>query len=199
MIKVLLILCLLFISSVALAGGPKYSYTDPKLNDEVENIYHDIDSVLRGPLGPLTISSVTITSATITSATIPSLTVSTANVTVLNVNGNKAYVLIYSSSVSVGVSSCTASGTTSLLPTNTSITLTPRSATSRIEISATGVINTPSANAASVYATIFRGAQNLASIGSAGTYFCTTDYNAGAGTGYIYAPCAMGPYLDSPN
>lgn len=61
------ILVLLLLSSCCFASGPKYSFSDPRLNDELDNIYKDIGSSLKGNV---LISSVTITSATITSAII---------------------------------------------------------------------------------------------------------------------------------
>lgn len=56
------ILLLLLLASPCLAGGPKYGYSDPKLDDEINNIYHDIASVTKGDVR---ISSVTIGTATI--------------------------------------------------------------------------------------------------------------------------------------
>lgn len=69
------ILLLLLLSSPCLAGGPKYRYADPKLNDEIENIYHDIASVTKGDVR---ISSVTISTLSVTSISAPSLTAWTA-------------------------------------------------------------------------------------------------------------------------
>jgi len=46
--RLLLILAIFF--NAAYATGPKYEYKDnPKLDDEIKNIYHDIRSVLAGP------------------------------------------------------------------------------------------------------------------------------------------------------
>lgn len=56
------LLLLLLLSSPCLAGGPKYRYSDAKLDDEINNLYHDIESVLKGDVR---ISSVTIGTATI--------------------------------------------------------------------------------------------------------------------------------------
>jgi len=69
------ILLLLLLSSPCLAGGPKYRYTDPKLDDEINQIYHDIESVTKGDVR---ISSVTISTLSVTSIKAPSLTAWTA-------------------------------------------------------------------------------------------------------------------------
>ncbi len=55
----------LLMASACMASGPKRSFDDPLLNDELDNVYHDIDSVLRG--------TVRISSATISTATISNL------------------------------------------------------------------------------------------------------------------------------
>lgn len=56
------LLLIVLLASPALAGQ-KYRHSDPKLNDEVDNIYHEIKNV---DVDPLTISSATIESARIT-------------------------------------------------------------------------------------------------------------------------------------
>lgn len=48
MIKRTVILIALLASTVS-AAGPKYNYRDPKLNDEIENIYHDIGNSTNEP------------------------------------------------------------------------------------------------------------------------------------------------------
>lgn len=54
--------CLL-LSLPCLAGGPKYRYQDAKLDDEINNIYHDIESILKGDvrIASATISNLTYT------------------------------------------------------------------------------------------------------------------------------------------
>lgn len=64
------ILLLLLLSSPCLAGGPKYGYNDPKLDDEINNIYHDIASVTKG--------DVRISSSSLSTSTITNLYVGTA-------------------------------------------------------------------------------------------------------------------------
>ncbi len=49
------ILFLLLLASLSYANGPKYAFTDPKLNDELENVYHDIHNAT------VSISSLTTT------------------------------------------------------------------------------------------------------------------------------------------
>lgn len=59
-------LLLFFLTSFAIAGGPRYSYSDAKLNDEMDNIYKDIKSV---PLN-LRNSSITVGGITVSSLTV---------------------------------------------------------------------------------------------------------------------------------
>jgi hypothetical protein len=37
------------LASTCLASGPKYTYKDPKVNDEIQNIYHDIRAIGKSP------------------------------------------------------------------------------------------------------------------------------------------------------
>lgn len=41
-------LLLLLFAVPCFASGPKYVFDDPKLNDELDNVYHDIGNVLKG-------------------------------------------------------------------------------------------------------------------------------------------------------
>lgn len=48
------ILFLLLLSIPCFASGPKYNFSDPKLNDEMNNVYHDINNVLKGDIRGVT-------------------------------------------------------------------------------------------------------------------------------------------------
>ncbi len=69
---------MLLLATPVLAGGPKYSYKDqPLLDDEVQNIYHDIRNVFSGTIPSVKISTITlVSSATITNLTVGTLTTS---------------------------------------------------------------------------------------------------------------------------
>jgi hypothetical protein len=56
------------IPSLAAAGGPKYSFSDAKLNNEFDNVYHDIKNVANGTYksSSMTLQGITASSATIT-------------------------------------------------------------------------------------------------------------------------------------
>ena len=56
------LLLLLLLSSPCLASGPKYTFQDPKMNDELNNVYHDIQNVNKGTV------RVGVTSATLVDA-----------------------------------------------------------------------------------------------------------------------------------
>lgn len=63
-------LLMLLLASPCLASGPKYRYQDAKLDDEINNIYFDIGSVLKGDvrIASATISNLTYTGFQSTSA-----------------------------------------------------------------------------------------------------------------------------------
>lgn len=74
-------LLLILLASPVWAGGPKYSHKDAHLNDEIQNLYHDIRNsqyALQGSsyaVGAISVSSLTATQATISSATIQNGTI----------------------------------------------------------------------------------------------------------------------------
>lgn len=80
-------LLMLLLASPCLASGPKYKYSDPKLDDEINNIYHDIESVTKGDVR---ISSVTISTLSVTSIKAPSLTAWVAYTPTVSNNTNVA-------------------------------------------------------------------------------------------------------------
>lgn len=62
------ILLILLLAAPAFSSCPKYSFKDPLVNDEMDNMCHEINSVLRGNVR---ISSVTISSLTVTNISGP--------------------------------------------------------------------------------------------------------------------------------
>ncbi len=91
-------------------------------------------------------------------------TVSTLNYSTASIAGNQVYGIFYSSMVCVTASSSTTSS--AYVPTNSTITITPKRTTSRIEIDATGVVSTTSGLTDGVNLSLFRGATNLAAASS---------------------------------
>ena len=55
-------------ASSAYAGGPKWKYEDPKLNDEMVNIYHDIRNASSDIDDPLTLQGLTVSTITVLSS-----------------------------------------------------------------------------------------------------------------------------------
>jgi hypothetical protein len=167
MIKRLLLI--LFMPALALAtAGPKLKHPEATTQREFEDVYHAI--------------------------TYPDITYGTAStmtITNLLVGGNPGYTLLYSSTA-YDASGSSSTVTTTFVPSRTTVTLTPHSANSRIEVSWNGCLATTIANVGDAAATIFRGSTNLAS----GTNsLCVID--AGSAIG-LSVTCA-GDVFDLPN
>lgn len=128
--------------------------------------------------GSANVQGITTSSITARVGTIPTLTIST-----VSVNTNQAYMILYSStSYDVPGSSATVSG--AFVPTKTSITLTPKSTSSRIEITVTGSLLSSNGAGTSAVATVFRNSTNIG--GASG--MCTV--GGGAASAYR-SPCTM--------
>lgn len=64
-------LFIVFVSAgIAMAGGQRFQHQDRLIEQEFENVYHDISA--SGSADPLTLSSATITNLTVSSGSIPS-------------------------------------------------------------------------------------------------------------------------------
>lgn len=171
-------LFLLLLAGVSYANGPKYMFSDPKLNDELDNIYHDIR--FGGSVSdPLTIGSIVVSTITVSSATI-------TNLTVTNLVGGGT--LLRSSQTSTTTDFTTTSATPVII-TGMSITLTPVTISSRFKLTFSGLIW----GSAAGNDLVLRYYANGASI--AAPY-----YQPGAITGrdgfsssYIYAPGSTSP------
>lgn len=71
---------ILLLAAPCLSAGPKYRFDEPLLNDEFENAYKDIETLLKGNvrIDSSTFASITVSTITVTSsATIRNLSVST--------------------------------------------------------------------------------------------------------------------------
>lgn len=178
------ILLILFISSSAWGAGPKYAFSDPRLNDELTNIYKDIASLLKGSVR---ISSVTISSSIVS-----------GNLKVPNgVTSNDAAAFGQIKVIQCQFSSnASAFSTTSnaFQSTNSNINITLTSVSNNVAIFAVGVLFDGSPTASTAVASIFRGTTNL----GGGTDSSIGSISAAAGiTGNTQVP-AMLFAVDSP-
>jgi hypothetical protein len=164
---------LLFLPALSFAAGPKYAYQDPRLNDEMENIYHDITNV---PNGRYKASSMTLQGITVDSATIRSATITTLNYL------QKPVQATYTGTFSTANAAYQASGFT--------VAITPTSASNRVMVTVNCVISVGGSNQSDV--TIYRNGSDILSgtIHGAGRFI-----NGGATTTewpFSYS------YIDSP-
>lgn len=136
-------LLLLLLASVTYAKGPKYNFTDPKMNDELENVYHDISNVLTG-----------------STVTIRNLNVSSITVNGSSVLGRVKQFVTFTdeSSDSTTSSSFQATGLTA--------SITPTSTSSKILVIAASTFRTNSGSASEVMATIYRGSTDIGGTGT---------------------------------
>lgn len=123
---------------------------------------------------PTLISSATFTTITVSSNTIlPGATfyqgaaidmsnAPSVNASTYTILGTQLYGIFQSSTVfdQTGSSATTLS---TFIPTKTAVTLTPKRASSRIEVSFSGVLQTANGATSAAYATIFRGSTNIVS------------------------------------
>lgn len=168
-----LILIVLFAAPV-LAAGPLFEHKDRFVNQEFDNVYHDMRS-LGGESGGDTTSYAELSVSTLT------------------VGGHQGYVLYQSSMICNAASSCTTSNT--FTATVSAITITPKRTSSRVVVKANGPIRTPSGSAASAIATIYRSGLNLATIYSgSNTDLCVFDVNSAV---EMVTPCSM-EIIDTP-
>lgn len=166
------------LAAPALADGPRFSFKDSLVQQEFENVYHD----LKYPA----ISNGTATTFTITGSTITSLHVgSLTGFSVPAASGKLKQV------VSSRTTSSTAVTSTSYTDTALSATITPTAATSSILVLANGMMSI-SADGENALGTVFRDATNLAT--GALQAFCTHLVSGGT---LIRATCSVN-YLDAP-
>lgn len=192
---------LLLLATTCYAGGPKYTFDDPKLDDEIRNIYHDIRNVLNGDVR---ISSVTIGTSTFSGMAVFGSTVSLQNVLIANASAGASGQLLSSRGhglspqwiaassnlfiqyVSSGSVHILITNSTSFTNTNLSVTITPTSSNSRILLMMSGELTSTNASR-DAYATFARGGTNL---------LATRGFASVAGT-TANIPVS-GIYIDSP-
>lgn len=153
--------------------------------NEFVNTYSDIVNAVNGSSLTAT-SSVTVYGVTATTATVTGL-----NVSSVSVNGVQGYLLFYSSTV-YDVSGGSATTSTAFVPTKTTIVITPKRTTSRVEITATGRLSISNGSLGAGLATIERNGTNLT---SATGGICQV--SGGAASEYD-SPCTMN-VIDIPN
>lgn len=97
-----------------MAKGPKNSFKDPRLNDELQNVYYDIQNVLKG-------STVTINNLSVSSITVA---------------GSSAGKVKTINSFSTSADSSTT--TSAFAATNLTLSITPKSTNNRIRVTVSG-------------------------------------------------------------
>jgi hypothetical protein len=167
--KTLILLCL---PSIVLAGGPKYKYEDARMNDEMDNIYHDIRNT--GTDDPLTLGGLTVSTMTASSATITNLSVTNLVGVAL---GKIKQVVSFSESVEHTTTSNTLQSTT------ITASITPAATSSKVLILVSVPVGPSTTNEA---VTVKRGATDL------GQSFGFGILSGNANTNYSIA------YVDSP-
>ncbi len=155
-------LLFILLSTSCMAAGPKYNFTDPKLNDELQNVYFDIRNVLNG--STVTIRNLSVSSITVTGGS----------------SFGKVKQIVFR-----GAASQTSTTSTSYVDTALTQSFTPRSATNRIAVMAFGTVTAPS-DGNNTFSTIAKDGTNL--LASEGG--CWTVYGAGGST--IRAGCTLG-------
>jgi hypothetical protein len=149
------LLFLLLLASPLMADGPKYKYSDPHLDDEITNIYHDLKYqkgvIVTNSTGTFTLvktSTITVGLAIISSGSATSFNIAHSTITNLTVTGATQGIkgrVIQSSASLVSSFFSTTSGTP--VQTNLFITLTCASTANLVKITAWGVLEDTDANA----------------------------------------------------
>lgn len=149
------LLLLILLASPCIASSPKRSFEDPRLNDELDNVYFQIDSLLKA--SPVRISSAAITTATITNL-------------IASVTG-----AVIQSSCAIQVTQTT---TTSSTYQSTLLVVTTnalRATTSKVLILVSGTIGFAETIADNTeYVTVFNGSTNLANAQGMSSFDGTT-------------------------
>lgn len=116
-----LIAVLLFISCPLWAVGPKYSYEDPHLDDEIQNIYKQINSVLNSKTykSSFTVSGITVD-----------------NITINNSQYGASLGKLVQSTSTATASNTSTTGTTLTDATGYVLSITPKSASNKVIVSA---------------------------------------------------------------
>lgn len=157
------IILMLLLATPCLASGPKYGFTDPKLNDELENNYKDHEFPnwvnARGSTATITylnVSTMNVTGNLVASSgTIRNLTASSIVLGSSLLSSSKIFQVV--------VASFTAAATTTASTfqgTSFTTVITPTSSSSKILFYFQGEVNNGAANKA-IFVTVTRGGSNL--------------------------------------
>lgn len=162
------LILILGLSASCFASGPKYVFEDPKMNDELTNVYKDLATILKGSVR---ISSMTVSSLTVTSA-FYYLQTSTQGLSITP---------FATTGSSYGLSNCKA-------------IITPTSATSRIKVTTTFMLRNSNVAAANAFVSIDRNGTDIGAASNNGF----GRYTGSAGmTGVFSWPVSI-TYIDSP-
>lgn len=152
--KLLAALILITLSSSAFARGPKHSFRDPALNDELDNIYKDISfpKIINGTASTMTVTFVSVSTTSVKQVRFKDGT------TQITAGAASKWVQIVFGSATV----TTNTTSTSYVDTNLAVTITPTSASNCILAIATsdGAISA-NAVAFNVFFTLANGTTNL--------------------------------------
>ncbi len=119
----------------ALAAGPKYHYADPKLDDEIENIYHDLKfpNIVNGRASTMTITYVSASTISV-SGTITASTATVSHLNVTTITGLPAVSGTILQAVEFTTGTASSSTSSTYATTLSSFSFTPISATSTIYV-----------------------------------------------------------------
>ncbi len=179
-------LLLIFLASACYAG-PKYGYQDPHLDDELDNVYHDIQYPV--------ISSGKATKFNAALLTVSTMTVSSATITNLSVT-NLAGITVGKIKQMVKATTTSPTATTSSTYQNTGLTanITPSSSSSLILIIAScGSLRNTNPATTNATLTLARGGSNLVGangILSVGTSALATGIDMPTTFAYVDSPAS---------
>lgn len=174
------LLAFLLLPSLAAAEGPKYGHADTNVAQEFENIYNDNRKLFNKTIPSINVSTITVTSATITNASITNEVVQVSTINALHMATHKitgvsngtassdaaTYGQLIYLAAPVQVVNTTNFSTTAntYQATNLTASITPTSASSRVEVCVYGTLSiAAAAGGPAGFGTIYRGAStNLA-------------------------------------
>ena len=192
-----LLAIILFLPTLALASGPKYSYKDAHLDDEINNIYQDILHLKNVDIRTSTaaIRWANITSGTATTFNITNSTITTGYVGSLSYGSittpgtGRVLQILYSSTTSgTGTTSSTFQAVT-----NIKVTITLANSANKVMIWGCGAGQNNNANSNQLNLTVKRDTNNL---GEATGGFASTQNTATGQTTHISTLCFV--YADAP-
>jgi len=150
---------LFLLASPCLANGPKNTFQDPKMNDELLNVYHDIGNTLN--MSTVTIRALSVSTITATSITTTSMTATAIVTQSLTATSISGVALGKIRQVVCGKTTSDFSTTqTTFQTSNLTVNITPGVATSSVVVVACGAL-TNNTSGQETDAALFRGNTNL--------------------------------------